>query len=118
MARPFASRLAPAIASGHGLPSRNLVGLSLGNCTAAGAGDSRSIVGAPKAISPETIEPLFATASAAWGGQESLFGRCTRRVAPASTAAVIAGVLTAGAFTCAAAFFASQTGLLSRARSG
>jgi hypothetical protein len=42
-----------------------------------------------------------------------LFGRCTRRVTPASTAATIAGVLTACTFTCTPAFFASSTMALS-----
>jgi hypothetical protein len=56
--------LAPEIASGQGLPSRKRVELSRGHWTCAGAGDSRSIYGAPNAIAPATIEPVCATRSA------------------------------------------------------
>ena len=38
-----------------------------------------------------------------------MFGRCTSRVTPASTAATMAGVLTAWTFTCTPAFLASST---------
>ena len=73
VARPFGSRLAPAIASGHGLPSRKRVVLSFGHCTCARARQTGvSMFGAPKAISPATIEPVCATRSACVVGGEVL----------------------------------------------
>ena len=44
---------------------------------------------------------------------KSLFGRCTRRVTPASIAATIAGLLTACTLTCTPTFLASSTIALS-----
>src|SRR6266849_4309883 len=79
IALPAASLLAPAIASGHALPSRNRGELSFPNTTCAGGGDVLSMIGAPNPIVPKTIELVDATFAAASRLVQSLLGRCIRR---------------------------------------
>jgi hypothetical protein len=87
--------------------------LSFDHCTAAGGPDSVSMFGAPKPSIPATIDPVCATRSAWSKVVKSLFGVWTSRVTPASTAATIAGLLTACTLTCTPTLRASSTIALS-----
>ena len=73
-------------ASGHGLPSRKRGELSFAKT---------SITGAPKPIVIRIFVPAAASFSASALLTQSLFGRCTSSGMPISTAAFMAGELTA-----------------------
>ena len=86
--------------SGHGLPSRKRGVLSFANT---------SIVGAPKPIVIRIFVPAAASFSASALLTQSLFGRWTSNGMPISTAAFIAGELTACTCTFTPTFLPSSS---------